>query len=527
MIPRMSGAELAHEETESGKYRVLLELGQGGTANVFLALAQGPSGFNKLVVLKSLRRQLASDPALVRMFLDEARLSARLNHKNIVQVYEIVEEGGNPTIVMEYIDGRSLSEIVARSPEISLALHGRVISEALTGLHYSHELTDFDGTSLNVVHRDMTPENVMVTYDGEVKVLDFGIAKVGVVPGDTDVGVIKGKLRYIPPEQFLGEAIDRRADIYAIGAMLWEAAVGQRIWKDLGEPAIMNRVVNGQIPAPRDVRPDVPEELDRICRRAMACDAADRYPTAAAMQADLDAFLSTLAPVRDKDLAGFVAAHFADERTATKRLIEEKARAEGSISLADAAKISFASSFTGSRTSRAARLRARRSRLVAALVALGLAVTALLYVALRPRPAPIPPPAPVIVAPPVIDAAPPAPRRVRVHVTVFPESATVYVDGAKVGVNPWSEERLADGSAHKVRAEATGFLPEERAYTAAVDQDVVIELKPDPKAAPAVVKGQGKTPKPRRDAGPAPANPCAVPYYFDERGIKKFKPECL
>ena len=165
--------------TSNSKYRVLLELGQGGTAHVYLAVAQGPVGFNKLVVFKTLKASLGSDPQFRRMFLNEARLSARLSHPNIVQVNEVIENDGLPVMVMEYLQGKPLSELRSRAGgSLGLGLHLRIISEALCGLHYSHELADYDGTPLNVVHRDMTPHNIFITYDGQVKVLDFGIAKL-------------------------------------------------------------------------------------------------------------------------------------------------------------------------------------------------------------------------------------------------------------------------------------------------------------------------------------------------------------
>jgi serine/threonine protein kinase len=162
-----------------GKYRILLELGRGGASNVFLAVARGQKGFNKLVVAKVPNATVAGDPELLEMFLVEARLAARLNHANIVQTNEIAEVSGRPVIVMEYLEGQPLSKLIERAgPSLSLELHLRIISEALSGLHQAHECTDFDGTRLEVVHRDMTPHNVFVGYDGQVKILDFGIAKV-------------------------------------------------------------------------------------------------------------------------------------------------------------------------------------------------------------------------------------------------------------------------------------------------------------------------------------------------------------
>ncbi|HVR21355.1 MAG TPA: serine/threonine-protein kinase [Polyangiaceae bacterium] len=239
----------------AGKYRLIVELGQGGTAVVYLAVARGPGGFNKLVVLKMMKRALLAEPDLAEMFMNEARLSARLSHQNIVETNEVFEQDGIPVIVMQYLEGQPLSMLVTRAeqkPEkFPLVWHLRVISEALAGLHHSHDLTDYDGTPLHLVHRDMTPHNVFVTYDGQVKILDFGIAKINRSAAQTEVGVIKGKLRYMPPEQLTGEGVERRSDIFAVGVMLWEAATRQRMWRGLTDPEVMHAILNDEIPKPR------------------------------------------------------------------------------------------------------------------------------------------------------------------------------------------------------------------------------------------------------------------------------------
>src|SRR5262245_11824303 len=220
------------------------------------------------------------------MFLNEVRLVARLNYPNIVQTNEVADDEGVPVIVMEYFEGQPLSNILVRGRggALSLAAHIRIITDSLAGLHYAHEVTDFDGTPLGVVHRDMTPHNVFVTFEGQVKVLDFGIAKLGTSMIETQAGVIKGKLRYMPPEQISGEAIDRRADVYAVGVMLWEAAAGERLWKGHSDATIMNRVLNGEIPSPREKRPDLSEELERIVMKSLSADRNDRYASASDLE---------------------------------------------------------------------------------------------------------------------------------------------------------------------------------------------------------------------------------------------------
>jgi len=276
----------------AGRYRLLAELGRGGMANVYLAVARGPIGFNKLCVLKALRGSLADEPDAVAMFVDEARLAARLNHANVVQTYEVVEDAGRHLMVMEYLEGQALADIFARgerragevpagdsSPDESeekeghlpLAMHLQILSSVLAGLHYAHELADFDGRPLGIVHRDVSPHNVMVGFDGHVKVLDFGIAKV--LAGSTRAtrtGVIKGKVRYMAPEQMAGEAVDRRADIFGVGVLLWEALAGVHIWKGMTDNTVIAAVTRGEIPPPRPrpAGPELPERLAAICTKA-------------------------------------------------------------------------------------------------------------------------------------------------------------------------------------------------------------------------------------------------------------------
>src|SRR6185437_8026107 len=237
-----------------GKYRLIAELGHGGMAEVYLAVVRGPAGFNKLVVIKQIRPQLAEDPEFLAMFLDEARLAARLSHPNVVQTNEVGQEGSRYFIAMEYLEGQPLNRVLHRVQKtggIPLALHVKILSDVLGGLHHAHELADFDGTPLEVVHRDVTPHNVFITYDGQVKVVDFGIAKALNSSAETRTGVLKGKVAYMAPEQARGERCDRRADVFSVGVMLWEAATGRRLWKGVPDITILQRLLAGDIPRPR------------------------------------------------------------------------------------------------------------------------------------------------------------------------------------------------------------------------------------------------------------------------------------
>jgi serine/threonine-protein kinase len=274
-----------------GKYSPFARLDGGGMADVFVAVARGPAGFNKLVVIKRLRN--AGDPAHVRMFLDEARLSARLSHPNIVNTYEVGETNGNHFMAMEYLDGQPLEALLAKLaarhealPEPLIAFIG---AQALKALHYAHELCDYDASPLGIVHRDVSPQNLFLTFGGEVKLIDFGIAKASVNATRTDTGVLKGKIRYMAPEQVGEKSVDRRVDLFALGVVLWEM-LAQRALFDGDSYAVLTRIGSVDAPSVRSVRPEVSAELDAIVARALRRDRDDRYATAAEMQADLERF---------------------------------------------------------------------------------------------------------------------------------------------------------------------------------------------------------------------------------------------
>lgn len=323
-------AEVTDGEDEQG-YHLLLELGQGGAAQVMLAELSGAQGVNKLVVLKFLRPALVDYADMQEMFVQEARFSARLNHANIVQTTGIVQMRNGPAIVMEYLEGQSVSAILTRArARIPLELHLRIIVDTLSGLHYAHEVTDLNGESLNVVHRDVSPQNIFVTYDGQVKLIDFGIAKIAGAPVETATGIVKGKVRYMSPEQIEAKKVDRRADLFAVGVMLWEAATREKMWKGKSDVTVMREVLIGEIPKPRDTNPAVPEELERIILKALSFNRDDRYATAMELDADLELFLGKSAPVTKRDIARFVTLEFEDVRAETKRIIDQQLKRRAS-----------------------------------------------------------------------------------------------------------------------------------------------------------------------------------------------------
>jgi serine/threonine-protein kinase len=519
-----------------GKYRLLAELGQGGMSNVFLAVARGPSGFHKLVVLKMLRPSLASDPQFLGMFLDEARLAARLNHPNVVQTNEVGVDGDRYFIAMEYLEGQPLSEIVTRVPQgFTLPMHLLVLSDVLSGLHCAHELADFDGRPLGVVHRDVSPPNVFVTYEGSVKVLDFGIAKLASASNDTQSGVIKGKLRYMAPEQLAGDPVDRRADLYAVGVMLWEAAAGQRIFRDLAQPEIMTRILQGNIPHPSSVNVDCPPALESLCLRAMARDPQRRHATALELRSDVEHVLVQLSDsTSSHDLGRRVSCWFEGERDQIRRAIAAE------LSGAETMRVSFVSrtatdvSASGTLVSAPASARTvprealptasgdrPRRRLWIAYVAAGLAAAGLIAgLAMRPSQTSVAPDEAVV---PVTPVAALQPSTVHLRVAVSPPQAQIYVDDQRMSENPYLSDRTRDTAPHRVRAEATGYVPVHREVRLDRDLDLQLVLAPAP---------AGSTPAPRRprrgpDRTEGSKPNCAQPYTLDDQGIKKYRPECL
>ena len=319
------GSKTSHSvaPTALGKFVPFARLGQGGMADVFLAVARGPVGFNKLVVVKRLRN--TDDAMHVDMFLDEARLSARLSHANIVNTYEVGEVKGQYFIAMEYLEGQPLQSFLTtrgrRGERLDEPMAAFIAMQALKGLHYAHELADFDGTPLQIVHRDVSPHNLFLTYQGEIKLLDFGIAKAQVNIARTETGVLKGKVRYMSPEQMNDLPVDRRADVYALGVVLWEALAGQPLYQ--GDVAsILKRVTSEGPPPVSSARKDVSPELEAIVARALRRDLDERYPDADAMRADLERFLRGKADGADATLARLVNDTFAETRDAVRARIK-------------------------------------------------------------------------------------------------------------------------------------------------------------------------------------------------------------
>ena len=315
------GAEPGPSPTRTGeslaRYVCLRRIARGGMAELFLARREGPAGFRKLVALKRVLPHLADDPAFARMFIGEARLAAGLVHPHVAQVLDLGELEGRSFLAMEYVHGQDLRAVLQQAgralPERCLPLPCAlaVVEAVADALHHAHELRGPGGRPLELVHRDVSPSNVLLGYDGSIKLTDFGIAKVSSETQATATHSLKGKIAYMSPEQARGEPVDRRSDVFSLGIVLFEATTGYRLFTGPSEFAILNQVARGEVVSPRDAIPEYPAALEAIVMRALAPAVEDRHPTALALAQDLRAFAATHGGRADRDaLASLMQALF-------------------------------------------------------------------------------------------------------------------------------------------------------------------------------------------------------------------------
>ena len=287
-----------------GPYDVVVKIAGGGMATVYLARTQDASRGEQLVAIKVIRHDLRHDQRYVQMFLDEAKVLTRLTHPNIASIFEFGTDDEQHFIAMELLAGRTLAEVwdACKARKVSLRLdHAAWIAARIAdALHYAHELTDAEGAPLQVIHRDVNPSNVFLTFDGDVKLFDFGLAKSHGRQAKSTTGVVKGKLPYLSPEQFEPLVLDRRSDIYMLGTTLWEMTTMRRLFKRTNDLETVAVVRAALVPDPRATVPTYPEELWHIVRRALARNREERYPTARDLARDLDAFVASQG--RDDDL---------------------------------------------------------------------------------------------------------------------------------------------------------------------------------------------------------------------------------
>ena len=316
--------------TMLGKYELLATIGTGGMASVILARQRGPAGFEKVVVVKVVHPHMAQDQVAINMLLDEAKVASQIDHQNVVHTYELGEAAGTFYIVMEYLAGESLAQVIkagraGQQPAFDPYLAARIVADAAAGLHHAHDLKDFAGIPLEVVHRDVSPGNIVVLYNGAVKVVDFGIAKAHGRVTSTQDGELKGKYGYMSPEQIKNEPMDRRSDVFSLGVVLWESLAQKRLFQADNVAATLMQILGGERLPPSHFRPGVPPALDAIALNALNPDPRARFQSADDMKKALDdAIWQTR--YGTSEISAHMVALFADRMESRRALLNRATR---------------------------------------------------------------------------------------------------------------------------------------------------------------------------------------------------------
>ena len=311
-----------------GKYEVVRKLAMGGMAEIYLCRLSGTAGFEKLTVVKRILPTVANDPTFVQMFLDEARLAATLQHPNIADVYEVGDHEGAPFFAMEFIHGQDVRSIRlasrARGETVPLAIALAIVHGTASALDYAHDRTGSDGKNLGLVHRDVSTSNILVSYEGSVKLIDFGIARAASRSHQTQTGTLKGKIPYMSPEQCRGQPMDRRSDLWSLGVLMYELTVGRRPFRGENDFAIMDQIVHHETPKPSAAMRDYPPELEAIVMKLLERKLEARYQTAEQMLHDLDPFLAQHRLwVSPKPMSRYMRTVFADQVSAWDQATED------------------------------------------------------------------------------------------------------------------------------------------------------------------------------------------------------------
>ena len=455
-----------------GKYELIKRIATGGMAEIYLARVSGLPGFEKIVVLKRILPQLASNQEFVQMFLDEARVAATLHHPNIVQMYDIGAVDGNYFISMEYLHGEDLRAIARAmrakgQDRVPLEHALGIVVGIAAGLHYAHEKVGFDGKPLHIVHRDVTPQNIFVTYDGGVKLVDFGIAKASNRASETRYGSLKGKIPYMSPEQCRSEPLDRRSDIFSLGILLYELTTSMRLYRGQSEFEVLKQIVEGEIKKPSEVRQGYPAPLEAILMKALAKRREDRYQTARELQADLEAYIRqerlVVSPIA---MASWMESLFGQKIEAWR-----DAQREGKDPALQAAELKAADEDDGFSTSDQQVVRMPSSEMplsrprtgLWAMLGVVLAAGSVAWWVLGShRTAPAAPPAPQVAAP----QAPAQPQLGIVKVSSKPAGAIVFLDGKRWDQRtPVTIDSVPAGIPHTVVVQLAGFKDAEQKLT--------------------------------------------------------------
>ena len=481
-----------------GRYQLLKKLASGGMGQVFLART-GQEGFEKLVVLKRILPHLVEDEEFFTMFQDEAKITMRLNHPNIAQIFEFGEERGIHYLVMEYIAGEDIrrltKRVAAAGQSLPLGVILRVIADAAAGLDYAHKGRDSKGVPLGLVHRDVSPQNVLVGFDGAVKLIDFGVAKAAGRAQHTATGILKGKFPYMSPEQAEGLDIDARSDVFALGIVLWELLTNKRLFKGDNDVMTQRLVKLCEVPAPSQVDPTLPVDLDPIVLKALEKNPDHRYPDAAAFRLALEEFaMRKSLPASSAHLVAFLQPFYADR-------INLEANASSLDDLTSETELDWNGSAKTAPPTAGLELQARTTtgkgtealavpKKPSKALWLGIGGAALLGVgalAVFTRGRDVVPP-PVVVTPePVKPAVVVEPVKLTFKIDSDPQGADVELAGRRVGSTPIELAYAASELPLQLRVSREGFDPKDLNLTEAGERSLSAQLvKKKPVKAPPV-----------------------------------------
>jgi eukaryotic-like serine/threonine-protein kinase len=470
-----------------GRYRLYGIIAAGGMATVHYGRMHGQLGFARTVAGKRRHREYARDPEFVAMFMDEARLAARVHHPNVVQTLDVVASDGELFLVMEYLPAVSLSQLFVavqrRGERAPAAVAVAIVSDVLRGLHAAHEATDEDGDPLDIVHRDVSPQNVLVGADGVARVLDFGIAKAtGRASQVTREGQVKGKFAYMAPEQVTNVGVGRQSDVFAASIVLWEVLTGQRLFQAESEPALLAAVLSGPIRAPSSVAAELGPEIDRVVLRGLARDLSVRYASGRDMALDLEAHAVLASPSQVGKWVESLAGDDLARRAARVTEIESESRSVRVSAASILATPSEAPAEPSAGPSVA--MVSTKRRHLPAIATFAAAIVGALGVGLGVR------------------SARTAPSRAPDVPTVQPSA--------------------------RESAPPSALSPHETTPPPREGADPAMAPSPPPRSVRATPRPAGAKAPPTRSAGsPAPSSACDPPYYADSQGHLVYKPECF
>lgn len=531
-----------------GRYAIYSEIASGGMATVHLGRLLGEAGFSRTVAIKRLHPQFAKDPDFVAMFLDEARLASRIRHPNVVSTLDVVALDGELFLVMEYVQGESLSRLVrtARNkggrvpPKIALS----VMTGVLQGLHAAHEAKSESGELLGIVHRDVSPQNVLIDADGAARVIDFGVAKAAGRLQATRDGVLKGKLQYMAPEQIEGGKVDRRSDVYAASVVLWEVLAGRRLFQAEDDGALLNQIFNqvvkGNVEPPSKYAPTLPKALDAIVLKGVSCNPDDRFATARDMAIALEKAAMLATP---REVGEWVEKTVGDSLRQKAEKIAE-IESVSAVSVISQMRESIADDLISARLKGGTGAEPTTLVSDAGRTLVDGVDTRSDVSAARPDGTPM-----AVSGPPV---SPPITRRgAIVLVTVFgvivlgalglAASLVLFKPaqptGGNLGTTPPAGSTVATVASSAPPAASSGSVPTLSLSELPLEQEADAGAGPAAKHAapgplpqgggPKTAPGPKATTEPTKPKPPPPSSNCDPPFTIDPSGIKRYKPQCL